>query len=96
MSIDTHVTVEGTPNPNAAKFVLDRKVPGEGSCSYFDAESAQDTGLAARLFEVDGVRALLIVDNFITVTKTDQFDWPDLVDKLVDAIREALHVTDEA
>ena len=96
MSPHIQITVEGTPNPNAAKFVLNRKVPSEGSASYFDAPSAQGTILAARLFEVDGVRALLIIDNFITVTKVDEFEWSNLVDTLMDTIKEALHLLDEA
>ena len=90
-----HITVEGTPNPNAAKFVLARDVPGEGSRSYFDAASATEDPLAARLFAVDGVRALLIVENFITVTKTAALDWPDLIDEIEEAILEALHATEE-
>ena len=85
-----HITVEGTPNPHAAKFVLDRAVPGEGSRSYFDPEAAAADPLAARLFEVDGIRALLLVENFITVTKTPDLEWPDLVDEIEAAICEAL------
>ena len=96
MSLDIEITVEGTPNPNAAKFVLNRKVPNEESASYFDVSSAQGTTLAARLFEVDGVRALLIIDNFITVTKVDEFEWSNLVDTLMDTIKEALHLLGEA
>lgn len=88
---DIQITVEGTPNPHAAKFVLDRAIPGEGSRSYFDPESAADDPLAARLFEVDGVRALLIVENFITVTKTEALGWPDLLDEIEEAILKALH-----
>lgn len=84
------ITVEGTPNPHAAKFVLDRDIPGEGSRSYFDPESAAGDPLAARLFEVDGVRALLIVENFITVTKTAGLEWPELLDEIEAAILGAL------
>ena len=87
---DIQITVEGTPNPHAAKFVLERDIPGEGSRSYFDPESAAEDPLAARLFEVDGVRALLIVENFITVTKTATLDWPDLLDEVEAAILKAL------
>ena len=87
---DIRITVEGTPNPNAAKFVLDRDVPGEGSRSYFDARSASADPLAARLFEIDGIRALLFVENFITVTKTDGAEWPDLLDGIEEAILDAL------
>ncbi len=87
---DLQITVEGTPNPHAAKFVLDRDIPGEGSRSYFDPESAAEDPLAARLFEVDGVRALLIVENFITVTKTATLEWPELLDEIEAAILGAL------
>ena len=84
------ITIQGTPNPNAAKFVLDRPVPGEGSRSYFDAESADEDRLAARLFAIDGVRALLLVDNFVTVTKAADVDWDALVQDVQDAIAAEL------
>ena len=87
---DIQITVEGTPNPHAAKFVLNGDIPGEGSRSYFDPESAAEDPLAARLFEVDGVRALLIVENFITVTKAATLDWPDLLDEIEETILNAL------
>lgn len=87
---EIQITVEGTPNPHAAKFVLDRDIPGKGSRSYFDPESATGDPLAARLFQVDGVRALLIVENFVTVTKTPAIDWPDLLDEIEQAILEVI------
>lgn len=87
---DLTITIQGTPNPNAAKFVLDRPVPGAGSRSYFDAASAEGDPLASRLFTLVGVRALLLVDNFITVTKTDDANWDDLVQDVQSAIRAEL------
>ena len=84
------ITIQGTPNPNAAKFVLDRPVPGEGSRSYFNANAAAADPLAARLFGLDGVRALLFVENFITVTKTDEADWDALAPSVQDAIEAEL------
>ena len=95
MTPNIQITVEGTPNPNAAKFVLDRDVPGGGSRSYFDAGAAAADPLAARLFDVGGVRALLFVENFITVTKTAALEWPELVDGIESAIREGLGVPTE-
>jgi hypothetical protein len=76
------IRVEGTPNPNAAKFTLDRSVPVEDSTSYFDAESASGDPLARDLFAVEGVQALLMVDNFITVTKDGDAVWEDLVEEI--------------
>lgn len=84
------VTVQGTPNPNAAKFTLNRPLPDQGSRSYFGVGEAGDDVLAVRLFEVEGVRALFMVDNFITVTKEDDASWDDLVDPIRAAIREVL------
>ena len=69
---------------------LDRELPDGGGRSYFDAEAARGDRLAERLFEVDGVRALLLVDNFITVTKADDEEWSELVERIERVIREEL------
>ena len=82
------IEVHGTPNPNAAKFVLDRGALGEVGRTYFEREAAAGDPLAERLFSVEGVRALFMVDNFITVTKTDAADWDDMVDPIRRAIQE--------
>ena len=84
------ITVQGTPNPNAAKFVVSGASLGARSRSYFGADEAKDDELATRLFGVDGVRALLIVDNFITVTKSDEVAWDDIVEDITWIIGEAL------
>ena len=84
------VQVQGTPNPNAAKFVLDQSVLGEKGRTYFDVESAEHDVLASRLFKVAGVRALFMVDNFITVTKADEASWDDMVDAIRTSIQEEL------
>ncbi|MGD8495248.1 MAG: NifU N-terminal domain-containing protein [Gemmatimonadales bacterium] len=84
------VQVQGTPNPNAAKFVLDRSVLGDEGRTFFDAEAAAGNPLAARLFDVEGVRALFMVDNFITVTKAEGAAWDDLVEPIRMAIQQEL------
>lgn len=87
---ESRVVVEGTPNPNAAKFVVAKGRLGERSRSYFSADEAQEDPLAASLFAIDGVRALLIVDNFITVTKEEAATWDDLVEAITRVIDKAL------
>lgn len=84
------IEVQGTPNPNAAKFVLDRSLLGDEGRTYFDASAAEGHVLAERLFAVEGVRALFMVDNFITVTKTDDAAWDDLVEPIRTAMEEEL------
>ena len=84
------VSVQGTPNPNAAKFVVSGASLGTKSRSYFGPAEVGDDELAARLFGVDGVRALLIVDNFVTVTKADAVAWDDIVEDVSWILREEL------
>jgi len=84
------ISVEGTPNPNAAKFVVSGASLGQASRSYFGPEEVGGDEMAARLFGVKGVRALLIVDNFITVTKADEVAWDDIVEDITWLIGEAL------
>jgi len=84
------ITVQGTPNPDAAKFLLGGQVPAETSRSYFSAEEATADPLARALFQIAGVRAVLIVDNFVTVTKTIDCSWPELIPPIVATIRSSL------
>jgi hypothetical protein len=84
------IQVQGTPNPNAAKFVLGRSMLGDEGRTYFDAAAAEGNPLAERLFEVEGVRALFMVDNFITVTKAEDATWDDLVEPIRETIAEEL------
>ena len=88
---DPKVTVQGTPNPNAAKFDVDRTLTEGGSSrSYFDSAAAADDSLASALFEIDGVVSLLIAEDFITVTKADSASWEALVPQIEAVIKEAL------
>ncbi len=89
--VDPQITVQGTPNPNAAKFTVDRTlVEGRSSVSYFDPDTAKDDPLASRLFALDGVESLLIADDFVTVTKAASASWDDLVPQIENIIKEAL------
>ena len=69
--------VEPTPNPNAAKFVLDRPVSAQ-PISFFNAASADGHPLAKKLFAIDGVTSLLLLGDFITVNKSSQAQWKEI------------------
>ena len=87
---DLAIQVEGTPNPNAAKFVLERSALGSEGRTFFDRTAATGDPLAERLFRVAGVRALFMVENFITVTKADDVAWDEIVEEILCAIRKEL------
>ena len=84
------IRISGTPNPNAAKFELERSIFEDEGRSYFEPPPPGADPLAERLFQVRGVRALFMVDNFVTVTKEESVGWPEIVDELRGAILEEL------
>lgn len=69
--------VQPTPNPNAAKFILDRPI-SEQTMSFFNAAAAGGNELAKRLFAVPGVSSLMFCGDFITVNKAPDAAWRDL------------------
>lgn len=81
--------IEGTPNPNALKFVLKEPLTWGVTHSYDSAEQAKDDPLAAELFEIDHVTNVFYVDRWITVTQDGSANWPDLAREVADPIRAA-------
>lgn len=87
---ELEIEVQGTPNPKAAKFVLDRPLPYEESVSCFDAADAAGDPLAEALMALDGVEAILMLEDFVTVTRSEETGWDELIDDVKGAIRRAL------
>ena len=73
--------VQQTPNPNATKFVLDRRI-SEQPISFFAADAAEDHPVARRLFEIPGVTSVLLLGDFVTVNKTPQAKWADVTKRV--------------
>lgn len=87
----TTVRFQATPNPNAGKFIVNRKVvAGTSSKSFYNADDAADDPLASALFELEGVASLFMVDDFVTVTKSADADWNTLIPEVQAAIEQAL------
>ena len=62
------IDIQPTPNPNAAKFILDSQIAPQPT-SFFNAEQAKDHPLASQLFAIPGVASLLLLGDFVTVNK---------------------------
>src|SRR5687767_1436554 len=82
--------VQPTPNPNAAKFVLDRAVADQPT-SFLNAASAAGHPLASRLFALGGVTSVLLLGDFVTVNKRPDADW----DAIVRSVQGVLASADE-
>lgn len=71
------VVVHPTPNPNARKFVLPRKLFAQPiNCG--SAAQAQAHSLAAQLFALHGVYNVLLAQDFVTINKQADVAWEPL------------------
>lgn len=73
MTEPLHIVSQGTPNPNAAKFTLNRVVAAEGK-TYRDPAAA-DAAWAKQLLMIPGVTQVFAINNFISVNKRPDADW---------------------
>ena len=81
--------IEYTPNPNAVKFVLKEAVAVGFPKSFPNAETAGHDELAKALFAVGHVTSVFMQDKFLTVTKTEDKGWPEMLPLLAAPIRAA-------
>ena len=81
------VEVQATPNPNAAKFVLDQMIASQPT-SFFNAESAKGHPIAEQLFLIPGVTSLLFLDDFLTVNKAAGIQWESISRKVRDVLKK--------
>ncbi len=86
------IDIEGTPNPNSAKFVLNRTLTEE-TRSYFNAgmvtESDKVADVAKQLFAIPGVRTLMFLNDFVTVSKEANADWNVIAEKTQEILEAA-------
>jgi hypothetical protein len=83
---------EPTPNPNAIKCMVEPS-PGPVPRSYFNAAQVDpaDDPLASALFQIEGVKTLLIHTRFITVNKSPDAPWPRIKKAVEATLTETQH-----
>lgn len=71
------IQTEQTPNPATLKFLPGRAVLGESDpVDFQSADSAVGVSpLAEELFKIDGVTAIFLAADFISVSKSDEKEW---------------------
>lgn len=86
-----HIYMEANPNPNSLKFVVNFMLADEGiSFDYPDQESTENSPLAKELFNFAAVERVFIASNFVTVTKKEDIEWPEIQDFVRDHIKKYL------
>lgn len=97
------IQTESTPNPLTLKFVPGVDVLGSGTAFFTSSADAKASPLAQALFRNDGVSAVFLGGDFITVTRHADFTWEMLKPMLLTAIMDhfvagqpVMHVADAA
>ncbi len=85
-----HVSLEFTPNPDTLKYAVSMPLLERGALEFVDAEAAADSPLAQRLFEIEGVKAVMIAKDFVTITVADQDVMMETNTAVIDTLKEHL------
>jgi Fe-S cluster biogenesis protein NfuA len=77
------IYAEETPNPSSVKFVANKLLLVSGaSADYRSAGEAAGAPIAQQLFKFPFVSAVFISSNYITVTKSENILWDDILQEL--------------
>ncbi|RFM35552.1 NifU family protein [Chitinophaga silvisoli] len=84
------IYTEMTPNPETMKFVANKLLYPGKHIDFPDEASAKPSPLAAELFSFPFIRGVFIMANFITLTKTVETDWNDIIPTIKAFLKEYL------
>jgi Fe-S cluster biogenesis protein NfuA len=82
------IQTQDTPNPATLKFIPGVPVMEQGTADFANANSATQSPLARRLFQVDGITGVFLGADFLAVTKADTLDWFALKPSILAGIME--------
>lgn len=89
-----NVLTQGTPNPNALKFVVAKDVKSRGKVSFSHPAECLNVPLASRLLGIPHVSQVHFFENVITVNQDGEGDWVALETSIIETIQELLGAHD--
>src|SRR5215207_8632173 len=81
------IQTEETPNPATLKFIPGKIVLPAGTRDFRNADEADVSPLATRIFAIDGVSGVFLGHDFVTVTR-EAAEWPHIKPAVLGAIME--------
>ncbi|MFT5725261.1 MAG: Fe-S cluster biogenesis protein NfuA [Bacteroidia bacterium] len=92
MTLDEIVTVysEATPNPESMKFVSNRMILANDSVDFRSKDKVTDSPFASALFEFPYVKGVFIMNNFVSITKSVDYEWFDVIPTLKKFVQDYL------
>jgi hypothetical protein len=93
VSDELTIDVQPTPNVNALKFIINRRLTEGRSQTFRSADDAAASPLAAALLQIPGVVQVFFLNDFITVTREPAANWGTLAAEVEGRIREHFSTT---
>src|ERR1700722_15022493 len=84
------IYTEMTPNPETMKFVANKLLYPGKSIDFPDESSAGPSPLAKELFAFPFIRSVFIASNFVTLSKTIDTNWDDVIPSIKEFLKEYL------
>lgn len=84
------IYTEMTPNPETMKFVANKLLYPGKSIDFPDEAAAAPSPLAKELFAFPFIRGVFIASNFVTLTKTHETNWDDVIPSVRQFLKEYL------
>ena len=82
-----YVQTEITPNPNSLKFLPGKTVSNNGSFEVTKKEET-DNQLVRNLLSVNGVTAVFLGSDFLSINKSENIDWEEIKHIAISLINE--------
>lgn len=89
------IYTEMTPNPETMKFVANKLLYPGKSIDFPDEESAGPSPLAKELFAFPFIRSVFIASNFVTLTKTVDTQWDEVIPTIREFLKQYLEAGNE-
>ncbi len=72
-------SIEPTPSPNTMKINLDQELPIGKSNNYKKEQAEQAPSLIKELLEIEGVKGVYHVADFLAIERNSKHDWKDIL-----------------
>ena len=81
------VQTENTPNPNALKFIPEKKVSNLSSFEISDKSNINNEAIR-NILSINGVKSVFLSKDFLSVNKDESIDWEDLKHIIISFIND--------
>jgi len=90
------IHIENTPNPNALKFLSEKKISSVGTQEFQKANIKKiNNYFIKNLLNLDGVELVLVSENFLSVKKNEKISWDSLKPSIISSLNDYFQKNEE-